>query len=147
MTKATLTSRLRRKQRNLKKKAVTAMGILLILTMLLSGGVLWIRQINRQSAIDTSLAWTRMSPLPESAKRIDVEVGGSLFTREFEVEFQASEADIKDWLVASPGVSFSPRDSISEGTVGYTISESDALFAQVTVDWETLTVLIHTYWS
>ena len=88
-----------------------------------------------------------MSPLPKSAERIDVEVGGSIFTREFKVEFQASEADIKDWLVASEGVAFSPSRSISEGTVGYTIDESDALFAQVTVDWETLTVVIHTYWS
>lgn len=147
MTKDSLTNRLRRKQRNLKRTAVTAIGIVLLLTTLMGGCVLGIRHRNRQSAIATSLAWTKMSALPEGARQVDVEVGGSIFTREFKVEFQASEAEIKDWLVASEGVWFSRRDSISEGTVGYTIDESDALFAQVTVDWETLTVVIHTYWS
>ncbi|MEO0768151.1 MAG: hypothetical protein AAFY72_01760 [Cyanobacteria bacterium J06649_4] len=147
MTRGTLTNKLRRKQRNLKKKAAMGLSLLLLVIGIFSLVSLGIRQANRQSAINTSLAWTLMSPLPESAEQIDVEVGGSMFTREFKVEFRASEADIKDWLVASEGVAFSPSRSISEGTVGYTIDESAALFAQVTVDWETLTVVIHTYWS
>ena len=130
----------------MKKRVITKLSFSLLLGLLLGFGIL-VHQHERQSAINTSLAWTLMSPLPKSAERIDVEVGGSIFTREFKVEFQASEADIKDWLVASEGVAFSPSRSISEGTVGYTIDESDALFAQVTVDWETLTVVIHTYWS
>ena len=107
-----------------------------------------VKKIGR-GAIETSLTWTRMSPLPESAKNIDVLVEGSMFTREFEVEFEASEEEIKAWLADSPGtaVSYLPRYASAKETISYKIDESEALFAQVTVDWETLTVVIHTYWS
>lgn len=132
----------------IKERAVKrVLSLSLLLTVVMSSGALYFRHKERQSAIKAGLDWTKMLPLPESAENIDVDVRGSIFTRELEIEFQASEEDIKSWLIESPGTSFSRRDSRTDSIVPYKISESDALFAQVTVNWDTLTVVIHTYWS
>lgn len=131
----------------MKNRKVGALLLSLFCVGLLSFGALYLRQRDRQSAIDTSLHWARMLPLPDSANNVDVAVEGSIFTREFEIEFQASEEDIKTWLASSPGTAFSPQYSSTEDTKTYKISEPNAMFAQVQVNWETLTVVIHAYWS
>lgn len=88
-----------------------------------------------------------MSPLPASAQRIETVAKGTMFTREFEVSFQAEEADIQAWLNESAGTQ-TALVSASGDTSIYKIRPGEgAQFARVYVDWATLTVLIQAHWS
>ncbi|MEO1623065.1 MAG: hypothetical protein AAFU53_18790 [Cyanobacteria bacterium J06632_3] len=100
-----------------------------------------------RSAIEASLAWARLSPLPEGAEQIETLVKGSSFSREFEVSFTGNEDTIRTWLQESPGTQSAEVSTVGEVST-YTIAPGEgAQFAQVSVDWATRTVTIHTYWS
>ena len=100
-----------------------------------------------RGAIEASLAWSRMSPLPESAGQIETIEKGSMFTREFEVSFQAEKADIEAWLAQSAGTQTAMVSNSGDTSVYKIAPGEGAQFARVYVDWTTLTVLIQTHWS
>jgi hypothetical protein len=101
----------------------------------------------RHDAIRVTYLWARTAPLPVSERAADVEILGSMFTREFRVSFTADAATIAAWLNSSPGISgVSP--AMSGTTRTYSITPGDgAGFAEVKVDDATGRVTIHTYWS
>ena len=53
--------------------------------------------------METTRAWAGLADFPGSAKNVRVTTQGSMFTREFYVEFDAPLADIDAWIMASPG--------------------------------------------
>ncbi|MEL6551992.1 MAG: hypothetical protein AAFQ63_00825 [Cyanobacteria bacterium J06621_11] len=100
-----------------------------------------------RDAIEASLAWARMSALPESAQQIETVIQGSMFTREFEVSFQAEKEDIQYWLANSEGTKTATVSTSGDTSVYKVVPGEGAQFARVYVDWATLTVLIQTHWS
>ena len=100
-----------------------------------------------RNAIEASLAWARMSALPDSARRIETVAKGSMFTREFEVSFQAEKADIEAWLAQSAGTQTALVSTSGDTSIYKIVPGEGAQFARVYVDWTTLTVLLQRHWS
>lgn len=109
------------------------------------GGYFWFTQ--EPEMIRVALEWARMNPIPASAAGVDVDMKGSMFTREFVVQFTAPASDVDAWLLASPGTC--SETPTRDGTVRkYSISPGGgAQFAEVRVDEESCRVTIRTYWS
>jgi len=57
----------------------------------------------REDAIKSALSWGQLEKLPENAEIIDMEKRGSIFTRQFIIEFESSELEIKKWILKSKG--------------------------------------------
>lgn len=98
-------------------------------------------------ALEATTKWARLNAFPASATHINVEIMGSMFTREFTVTFKAPLADINSWLNECPGTS-----SVTPTKVGpvrtYEIEPGGgAQSARLEVDEQTGTVKINTYWS
>jgi len=79
-------------------KALAALFILCILYMYIevfSGFVLpW----DKQESIQTTLEWGGLAPLPVKTSNVNIEKTGLIFTREFIIEFKATENQLKDWI-------------------------------------------------
>jgi hypothetical protein len=131
------------RRRNFKIFAVLAVLVVALVT----AGAMYVSHANRQSAIAAATVWARLAPLPPSARNLQVEVKGSMFTREFVITFDASPAVLQQWLASSPGpASASPTGAGSITT--YAIAPGGgAGFAEVTVDHRAGRVVIRTYWS
>lgn len=131
------------RRRQLKILAVVALVLIAIVT---AGGIFLV-DTNRQSAIETTLVWARLAPFPPSATNIDVDIRGSMFTREFVITFDASPPVIQQWLAASPGPA-STTPSVAGTISTYAIVPGGgAQFAEVRVDVAASKVVIRTYWS
>jgi hypothetical protein len=104
--------------------------------------------INRASALSVTRVWARLAPYPESAGRKHIEIAGSMFSREFTVEFEASPKDIQNWLKNSPGTKDVVPNHNSNGSLHYQIKPGGgAQFAEIILLNDGTTVRIHTYWS
>ncbi|MGB7324123.1 MAG: hypothetical protein WBD31_04580 [Rubripirellula sp.] len=111
------------------------------------GGYAIYRSHVRESGLEAAQQWARMSPLPDSASALHVETRGGPFTREFIIRFNAPSADLNSWLEKSPGTS-NLEPVVNKRTRTYTIEPgSGAMHAEVTVDDDMNSVVIHTYWS
>ena len=101
----------------------------------------------KQSAIDTSIEWARLAPLPVPNREVAVETVGSPFTREFKLSFQLSEAQLEQWLSDCEGIS--DAEIFQEGEITrYAIRPGGgAQFAEVRVNRSTGEVVVRTYWS
>src|SRR4051812_26626199 len=75
----------------------------------------------RNSAIETSLTWARVAPIPESAHDRHVTTKGNMFTREYIITFTAPPNNVRQWLMASPGPS-SAKQSLDGAITVYAIS-------------------------
>ncbi|HAH51767.1 MAG TPA: hypothetical protein DF712_10525 [Balneola sp.] len=53
---------------------------------------------NESNAIETTLTWGGLAPLPSNSNLLAVETEGSPFTREFTIEFLCSENCINSWI-------------------------------------------------
>lgn len=103
--------------------------------------------LNRQSAIDTAIAWARLAPPPVSSLRVNVDVSGSMFSREIRLSFRPTEDQLERWLLASDGISDAQIIRHSEVT-SYRIQPGEgAQFAEVRVNESTGYVEVRTYWS
>jgi len=128
-------------------------GIVIATIILLLSTSLWLffsqsSPINRASALKTTREWARLAPYPKSAHRFDIEIKGSMFTREFTVLFEGSPEDIKNWIKASPGTKDTTPINNADGSVCYKIEPGGgAQFAELTLDSNGKVVRIHTYWS
>lgn len=109
-------------------------------------------------AIEVTLRWSRLAPLPKSAKIILAERGViGIFNTEYRCQFTATKEDINQWLEKSPGIktaarykpthdgrihtSFNP----SHENVRYGITPiAGILYAKVNIDYTTNTVEIWT---
>lgn len=57
----------------------------------------------KEDAIKCALSWGQLEKLPQNAEIIDMEKRGSIFTRQFIIEFESSESEIKKWMLRSKG--------------------------------------------
>jgi len=104
--------------------------------------------LNRASAIEASCEWARLAPFPPSASRPQIEVRGSMFTREFRISFSASPDDVQTWLQNSPGVLDAKVIEGEDGEVIYAIQPGGgAQFAELRLSSDKRTISIRTYWS
>jgi hypothetical protein len=103
---------------------------------------------NRASAIDATLTWGRLAPLPPSAQQFVISTQGSMFTRAFRASFVASAADIEQWLQQSPGTREVSPEISSPSVRHFQIAPGGgAQHAEVTVDDTQHRVSIYVYWS
>jgi hypothetical protein len=103
---------------------------------------------NRASAMDCTLEWARLAPLPPSAQQLTISTHGSMFTREFRASFVAPPEDIEEWLRTSLGTREAVVTPPSPGVRHFQIKPGGgAEFAEVTVDDTQHRVSIHVYWS
>ncbi|MCC9603356.1 hypothetical protein LOC67_22635 [Stieleria sp. JC731] len=99
------------------------------------------------NGLEAAQHWARMSPLPESATGLHVETRGGPFTREFTIRFNAPPDDLNSWLNRSPGTS-NLKPVVNGKSQVYNVEPGNgAMHAEVTVDDDTNSVVIHTYWS
>jgi hypothetical protein len=132
------------------KRLIAAQGFVLAGIVVLGAiGVAWLLNSWLQaSAIDCTLEWGRLAPLPKSAQHIAIVTEGSMFTREFRVTFVAAPEDIEQWLQTSPGTREGVLTTPSPGVRNFQIKAGGgAEFAEVTVDDSLHRVWIHVYWS
>lgn len=57
----------------------------------------------KEDAIKCALTWGQLEKLPKNAEIISMEKRGSIFTRQFIIEFESSESEIKKWMQESKG--------------------------------------------
>ena len=57
----------------------------------------------REDAIKCALSWGELEKLADNAEIISMEKRGSIFTRQFIIEFESSESEIKQWMHQSKG--------------------------------------------
>ena len=100
-----------------------------------------------RSAIEAARKWARLAEFPDSAANVNVFVTGSMFTREFRIEFDAPLSDIERWLSDSPGTSDVEPDQSGSIRIYSIEPGGGAVFAEVLVDEQSSTVRIHTFWS
>ena len=130
-----------------RRRTLWVLVVFVVLVAVVTAGAMHIARVNRQSAISVATAWGRLAPLPPSAQNVNVDVKGSMFTREFVITFDAAPSVIQQWIAASPGPSTAPQSTAGAVTT-YTIDPGGgAQFAEVTVDANTNRVVIHTFWS
>jgi len=131
---------------NMKK--VKSLGILCaptIVLLLLAG---CFQNQNDKSAVKTVEEWVRLAPISSCDTNPTVETTGSMFTREFLVEFSCDPDELKKWIASSPGLN-DARVSKNKGQKQiYTVTPGGgAAAARVEIDQQSNTVYVHTYWS
>jgi hypothetical protein len=52
----------------------------------------------KNEIIKTTLDWGGLNKLPENSKIIEIEKRGSMFIRQFIIEFESSNSDINSWI-------------------------------------------------
>jgi hypothetical protein len=130
-----------------RRRIIKILVLAASLVAVVAAGAIYISRSYRQSAIDAATTWGRLAPLPPSAQNVQVEVNGSMFTREFVITFDAAPAVIQQWIAASPGPS-SATTSTAGSITTYAIKPGGgAQFAEVKVDSSTNRVVIRTHWS
>ncbi len=116
------------------------------IAVVIAGGI-YLSHANRQSAIRAATTWARLAPLPPSAQNVQVDVKGSMFTREFVITFDAPSPVIQQWLAASPGPASATQRTVGSITTYAITPGGGAQFAEVKVDSSANRVVIRTYWS
>ena len=58
----------------------------------------------KSNAIKTALGWVGISRLPPHAKNVSVKTKGSMFTRQFILEFYSDSTEFKDWIQQVPKI-------------------------------------------
>lgn len=102
----------------------------------------------KEAALSSTRQWARLSSFPKTAYGLRVTHGGSMFTREFIVEFKAPAKDVERWLKESPGTKDVKPIAWQDGTLCYKIKPGGgAQFAELTVTKRGTAIMIRTYWS
>jgi hypothetical protein len=131
-----------------RRRLLRAAAILFVVVItLVTAGAIYVTRTNDSDAIATASAWARIAPLPSSAHDRQIEVKGSMFTREFVITFVDSPGAVQHWIADSPGPA-SARQIVNGSITIYNIAPGGgAEFAEVRVDSNTGKVVIRTYWS
>jgi hypothetical protein len=98
--------------------------------------------------LDATKKWARLADFPKTASDLRVETSGSMFTREFQVSFQDTAANIRVWLAASAGpASVSPNIDPTGWKVFTYPAGGGAVFSEVRVSPSGEEVRIIASWS
>lgn len=102
-------------------------------------------------AVHTVMTWCRVAEFPANRTGEKIETKGSAATREFDVTFQASAAELTQWIAASPGLKEAASAPVSgpngEQMTLYTIKPKDAAYCVVRINHAAGVVEIKAYWS
>ncbi len=94
----------------------------------------------------TVMTWCRVAEFPANRTGEKIETKGSAATREFDATFQASAAELTQWIAASPGLKEATLSTDGDATV-YTVQPKDAASCVIRIKEATGEVYIKTYWS
>ncbi|MTH14658.1 hypothetical protein [Flavobacterium sp. LC2016-01] len=100
----------------------------------------------RDDAIKAALSWGQLKELPHDADIIHLEKRGSMFTRQFIIEFTSSESAIKNWILKSRGFR-NVKPEIKNEIKTYQIHPKDGDAYGGKVEIEGNRVLINMSWS
>ena len=75
----------------------------------------------KSNAIKTALGWVGISRLPPHAKNVSVKTKGSMFTRQFILEFYSDSTEFKDWIQQVPKIKGSPPTMLTDATIEYEV--------------------------
>jgi len=101
---------------------------------------------DREEAIEAALSWGKLEKLPKDADITNMEKRGSIFTRQFIIEFTSSESEIKNWILKSKGFK-DVKPEIENGTKKYEIHPKDLKSSGGHVKIKGNTVYINMSWS
>ncbi len=119
----------------------------LIFVVTIVVGYIYVQRANYYSALDATKEWSRLNDFPTTAKDFTVEAEGSMFTREFTIQFDAPLSDIEIWLNESPGTR-EVTPTINGNLRIYMIEPGGgAQHAELDLDENTGRVRINAYWS
>lgn len=82
----------------MKKALLIFLALIIMATLYLYISFNVVLPWNESSAIETTLTWGGLAPLPASSNLLAVETEGSPFTREFTIEFLCTENCINSWI-------------------------------------------------
>ncbi|MBE8724252.1 hypothetical protein [Flavobacterium hungaricum] len=100
----------------------------------------------RNEAIQSALEWGKLDTLPQDAEIISLEKRGSIFTRQFIIEFESSESEIKKWMMRSQGFKNNTPEIRNEKKIYHIhIKKSKAYGGKVEITGNK--VLINMSWS
>ena len=96
--------------------------------------------------IQDTVEWCRIDDFP--VQGIEIEVKGSVFSREYVGSFIASKELVDVWVENSPGLQNAKTEILSKGVIKYIITPGGgAQYAEVVIDFEYGKVTFRTYWS
>jgi hypothetical protein len=103
---------------------------------------------NRADAIEAALEWGGLAALPDDADDISVETRGGMFTREFIIEFNCDQSEIKEWISRSNGLKTATISTGHDGVVTYQVDGHErSIGGIVTIDEKNGNVIIDMSWS
>lgn len=100
----------------------------------------------KAEAIEAALEWGQLAELPSDADIISMEKRGSIFTRQFIIEFTSSETEIRKWILKSKGFRKSEL-KMKNGIIIYEIHPKDGKAYGGRVEVNENKVLINMSWS
>jgi len=107
-----------------------------------------IKPENRQNAIETALKWGGLTALPENARVISIHQKGSMFTREFIVEFICKPEELENWITKSKGLKDLIPLKNDDGWFIYQVNGFEgSIGGKVTIDKSKSKVIIDMSWS
>lgn len=80
------------------KLVIFSLLSIIIIGVLVSLFTNYIFPWEKKDAIETTLDWSGISQLPVTNDNISIEKRGSLFTRQFILEFETSDKNTEDWI-------------------------------------------------
>jgi len=125
------------------KKSTTYWTTGISLTLLTVGVLLFIivkdiinsippeKNIDRDSAIKSSLAWARLNTFPTPKRNLKIKTRGTALTRGFIIEFSRESDAIEKWLSLSPGTKNVIPIKHTDGSLIYNIKPKKAVSAKV----------------
>lgn len=129
-----------------KTKIIAFIGFLGMVFLYLNFFSSYVMPWQKEEAIQSVLTWGGLAALPENAKIIEIGKYGSMFTRQFKIEFTSSKAEIEKWILKSKRLK-SNTPKFQKETKIYQIhpGEFDSYGGEVTIKGNT--VFINISWS
>ncbi len=104
---------------------------------------------DRASAIESTIAWGGLAEIPDAATELSVDKEGSMFTREFIIEFELDTLEMNEWIQNSFRIKNAEPLIESDGTIKYEIypGEDGALGGTVRINKSNKTIEINMSFS
>ena len=102
---------------------------------------------DRADAIEAALEWGGLDKLPESADVVTVDTDGSMFTREFIIEFNCEKKDLESWIQKSNLDKLTPIKEENGIRVYQVPGQQGAIGGHVYIDKNKDNVIIDMSWS
>ena len=90
----------------------------------------------KAKAISADLDWGGLANLPKQSRHISVNMKGSMFTREYIVQFDVDSIDVNDWINHSKRIKDVTPIIEKDGHIKYNVypGENDAIGGTIRID-------------